>query len=220
MSLFGRGPEATDPGPQDEGFLLRHPAPAWSEFAGAETIDKGAILRWRTEYGTVGLVYSVPFAHHSAHRFVNALRQKYGSELPKFYASVVSAGLTMGWYGPDLEALDIQRGGKVSDVYRPICEEVARIIGTAVPIWPSMLRDLETIKTWKPGAAPAVGVGAVDAYPGGGEIGQSRGEPRADDRLLRSARPRHASPCDVARRTCSLAALRSVGMRFQRTIWR
>lgn len=93
---------------------------------------------------------------NSAHRFVNALRQKYGRDLPKFYASVVSAELAMGWYGPDLEALDIQRGGKVSDVYQPICEEVAKIIGIAVPIWPSRLRDFETIKTWKPGAAPAI----------------------------------------------------------------
>jgi hypothetical protein len=89
-------------------------------------------------------------------RFVDALREKYGRDLPKFYASVVSAELTMGWCGPDLEALDIQRGGKVSDVYRPMCEEVARIIGTAVPIWPSSLRDIETIKSWRPGAALAI----------------------------------------------------------------
>ena len=114
MSLFGRGPGATDPAPQDEDFLLRRPAPAWSEFAGAETIDKDAILRWRTEYGTVGLVYSVPFAHHSARRFVIALRKKYAGELPKFYASIVSAELTMGWHGPDLEALDIQRVGQAT----------------------------------------------------------------------------------------------------------
>jgi hypothetical protein len=136
--------------------LFGRPAPAWSEFAGAEIIDQGVILRWRTEYGTVGLVYSIPFAHHSARRFVIALRQKYGRELPKFYASIVSAELTMGWYGPDLEALDIQWDGKVSDIYQPICEEVARTIGTAVPIWPSRLRDPETIKTWKPGAAPVI----------------------------------------------------------------
>jgi hypothetical protein len=156
VSLFGPRGEATDPAPQDEDFLLKRPAPAWSEFAGAEIIDKGAILRWRTEYGTVGLVHSVPFAHHSARRFVSALSEKHGRDLPRFYASIVSAELTMGWYGPDLEAVDIQRGGKVSDRYQPICEEVARITGTAVPIWPSRLRDLETIKTWKPGAAPAI----------------------------------------------------------------
>src|SRR5689334_17427176 len=94
--------EANDPAPHDEDFLLKRPAPRWSEFAGADILDKGAILRWRTEYGTVGLVYSVPFAHHSARRFINALRQKYGRDLPKFCASVVSVELTMGWYGPDL----------------------------------------------------------------------------------------------------------------------
>jgi hypothetical protein len=43
VSLFGPRGEATDPAPQDEEFLLKRPAPAWSEFAGAEIIDKGAI---------------------------------------------------------------------------------------------------------------------------------------------------------------------------------
>jgi hypothetical protein len=89
VSLFGPRGEATDPAPQDEDFLLKRPAPAWSEFAGAEIIDKGAILRWRTEYGTVGLVHSVPFAHHSARRFVSALSEKHGRDLPRFYASIV-----------------------------------------------------------------------------------------------------------------------------------
>jgi hypothetical protein len=113
-------------------------------------------LRWSTEYGTVGVVYSVPFDNHSLYRFVSDLRQRYGRGLHEGYASLVSAQLTMGWYGPDLDAVDISKWGKVSDSYEPTCEEVVRIIGTPVPIWHSNLRLLETIKTWKPGSPPAI----------------------------------------------------------------
>jgi hypothetical protein len=63
----------------------------------------------------------------------------------------------MGWYGPDLEAIDISKRGNVSDQYEPICEEVVTIIGTRVPIWHSNLRLLETIKAWKPRSPTAIG---------------------------------------------------------------
>jgi len=122
---------------------------------GPEILDAGAILRWDTEYGTIGVVYSVPFAHHSVHRFVHKLSGKYG-RLHQAYACLVSAELTMGWYGPDLEAVDIYKWSSVSDSYQPICEEVARIIGTPVPIWHSRLRDRQTIEKWKPGSPPAL----------------------------------------------------------------
>jgi hypothetical protein len=155
VPLFRRPSKGTKPERQDEDFLLSRAAPAWSHFIGAEIVEQGAILRWRTEYGTVGVAYPVPYANHSARRFVQILHQRYARELPDYYACIVSASLTMGWYGPDLEALDIHKGGEVTEVYRPICEQVARIIGTAVPIWPSPLRDPETIEAWKPGGPPA-----------------------------------------------------------------
>jgi hypothetical protein len=128
-----------------------------------EITDAGALLRWDTEYGTIGLVYSVPFDHHSVHWFVHKLSARYGSQLHKAYISLVSAELTMGWYGPDLQAVDIFRWRSVSDSYEPICEDVVKIIGTPVPIWPSRLRDLETIEKWKPGRPPAL-VPAFDSY--------------------------------------------------------
>jgi hypothetical protein len=156
VSLLGRRRKDADSTDQVEDHLLTRPAPAWSEFRGAEIIDAGAILRWRTEYGTIGVVYSVPFEHHSVHRFVNQLREKYGWQLHEAYASLVSAEHTMGWYGPDLQAVDIYKWGKVSDSYEPISEELAKIIGSHVPIWHSNLRLLETIKTWKPGSPPAI----------------------------------------------------------------
>ena len=66
MSFLERLRKAADPKAQQEDrHLLKRTAPAWSMFGGAEIIDAGAILRWETEYGTIGLVYSVPFDHHS-----------------------------------------------------------------------------------------------------------------------------------------------------------
>jgi hypothetical protein len=162
VSILGRLRKAADPAGQERDFLLKRPAPAWAEFVGAEIIDAGAILRWDTEYGTIGVVYSVD--HHSVHRFVNKLSAKYGWRLQQAYASLVSPEYTMGWYGPDLEAVDIYRWG-VSDSYEPICEEVARIIGTAVPIWHADLRDLKTIERWKPGSPPALVPAFEDLVP-------------------------------------------------------
>jgi hypothetical protein len=156
MSILGRRRKADDPAAKEEDLLLKRPAPAWSWFAGAEIINAGAILRWKTDYGTVGLVYSIPFAHHSVRRFVNELRQKYGLQLHEAYASLVCPEYTMGWYGPDLQAIDISKWGKVSDRYQPICEDVVKIIETPVPIWHPNLRLLQTIKTWKPGSPPAI----------------------------------------------------------------
>jgi hypothetical protein len=154
---LGRRRKAADPSDQEEDFLLKRKAPTCAAaFRGAEIIKDGAILRWSTAYGIVGVVFSVPFGHHSVHRFVNTLRGKYGWQLHEAFASLVSVELTMGWYGPDLEAVDIHKWGKVSDSYQPICEEVARIIGTPLPIWHSRLRDLETIEKWKPSSPPAL----------------------------------------------------------------
>jgi hypothetical protein len=163
VSFLGRRRKAADPANSEEDFLLKRAAPAWSMFAGTEVIEEGVILRWDTEYGTIGVVYSVPFSHRSVHRFVNKLSARYGPQLHKAYVSLVSTELTMGWYGPDLQAVDILRWGSVSDSYEPTCEDVVKIIGTPVPIWPSRLRDLETIEKWKPDSPPAL-VPAFDSF--------------------------------------------------------
>ena len=125
MSFLERGRKAADPTAEKEDHLLARSTPAWSHFGGVEIIEDGAILRWDTEYGNVGMVYRVPFDHHSVRQFANKLGWKYRRDLPSAYASLVSVEHTMGWYGPDLEAVDISRRGNVSDRYQPICEEVA-----------------------------------------------------------------------------------------------
>jgi hypothetical protein len=59
------------------------------------------------------------------HRFVDKLGWKYRRELPSACTSLVSAEFTMGWYGPDLQAVDISKWAKVSINNAIVDEQIA-----------------------------------------------------------------------------------------------
>ena len=92
MPLFRRSRKATDPERQDEDLLLTRPAPAWSHFLGAEIIKKGAILRWRTGYGTVETIQGI-YARYPVLLALDGLDELADESLPKRVGRELSLGL-------------------------------------------------------------------------------------------------------------------------------
>jgi len=157
MAIFGKHRTPADP-PSDATPVLTRPAPAQpGVFQEAKIVGDYAVLRWDTGHGPVGLGYSLIDSNGNARYLIDALWGRYGEYLPRYYAAVAVGKLRWGLDdAPELEAIDIHEGGRLSERYQPRWQQLATVLGTKAPWWHSALRDRDAILEWKPGAPPAV----------------------------------------------------------------
>jgi hypothetical protein len=156
VSIFRRRKQAAEPLPP---VLTR--LGGKSRYTGAKIIKNVAVLDWSTTHGGVGLVYSLRGGSHDPNRLIDDLHDEYRPELSYHFASIVVPQWHWDLWGPDLKAVDLYKGGAESDVYSPTWQQLADVLGTAVPLWYDRLRDPESILAWYPGA-PAAEVPAFD----------------------------------------------------------
>ena len=150
------GQSDSTPDGAGERVLLRPGPTEPSVYQGATTIDDYAVLSWSTEYGTIGLAYSLFSSITLARRFAASLYTRYGDDMNKRYSSVVVARNDWGLDAPELEAVDLYDGARHSDPYTPTWEQLATLLGTEAPWWHSTLRDRAAILGWSPGSPPAI----------------------------------------------------------------
>jgi hypothetical protein len=123
-------------------------------YAGAEIIKNIAFLRWETEYGGVGLGYSLDGGSNHPNRLLEKIWYV-GTRFPYRYSTIVAPQFQWDLWGPELLAIDIHRDSW-TEAYSPSWQQLAAILGTAVPFWYHLVRDPDTIKAWRPGALAAI----------------------------------------------------------------
>jgi hypothetical protein len=144
------------PDSADSPLLTRADPPEAGRFRDSEILGDYALLRWDTAYGTVGLGYSLVSGNGDPHALVDALWCRHVGYLSHHYAAVVVGQMYWNVESPQLDAIDIAPGGRLSAPYRPSWQQLATVLGTRAPWWHSALRDREAILAWSPGVPPAV----------------------------------------------------------------
>jgi hypothetical protein len=134
-----------------------------ARFSGSRTFDDFVVLDWETEYGTVGWAHPTHTAHTAAVPLAHALYEHLWDYMHKAYATLVTPMLLVNPdESPELRAVDLYPGGRMSQEYEPTRHQLAAFLGTPVPWFHYALRDKKTITGWKPGDPPAI-VPAQDA---------------------------------------------------------
>jgi len=149
---------------QPESPVLMRAAPSEpARFSGSRTFDDFVVLNWETEYGTIGWAHPTHTAHTSAVSLSHAMYEHLWDYMHKAYTTLVVPMLLVNPdQSPELRAVDLYPGGRMSEEYEPTWHQVATVLGTAVPWFHYALRDKKTITEWKPGDPPAI-VPAQDA---------------------------------------------------------
>jgi hypothetical protein len=149
---------------QSEPLILTRAAPSEpARFSGSRTFGDFVLLNWETEYGTIGWAHPVHTAHTSAVELSHAMYEHLWDYMHKVYATLVTPLLLVNPdQSPELRAVDLYPGGRMSEEYEPTWHDLAAFLGTPAPWFHYALRDRKTITDWKPGDPPAI-VPAQDA---------------------------------------------------------
>src|SRR5215831_1484537 len=138
--------------------LLTQAAPKQpGRFFQARIIGDFVILDWDTAYGTVGWAHSLRSSNPGARQLGTAIYGQFRDHMHKVYATLVlpQAALSLD-LAPELEAVDLHPGSRVSDPYEVTWRQLAAVLGTRAPWFHPVLRDQATIAAWKPGDPPAI----------------------------------------------------------------
>src|SRR5260370_40700665 len=96
-------------------------------------------------------------AHTSAVSLSHAMYVHLWDHMHKAYATLVPPLLLVTLdQSPELRAVDLYPGGRMSEEYEPTWHDLAALLGTPVPWFHYALRDKKTITDWKPGDPPAI----------------------------------------------------------------
>ncbi|WP_329431133.1 hypothetical protein OG339_47195 (plasmid) [Streptosporangium sp. NBC_01495] len=114
---------------------------------GVATVDRYAIVLWDSEVGRIGQVYAQ-----------GGLPAIGPEEVLRELLARLSADTLIGQdaghfdrWGPDLRAVDAFAPDRI---YQPRWEDLARVLGTPAPYWPSGLIQPEEMARWRPGMPP------------------------------------------------------------------
>jgi hypothetical protein len=136
------------------------PVTAWpaarrpAHYLGVSDLDGAVAQRWATDVGTVALLWSLPDQRTPG---LDQLARQVGSG---GHRAVVSVTPRFG-QGPELEAV---LPGIPGRRYAPRWAQLAQVLGTPVPYWPSTLRERDLIHQWQPdaGTVTAMAVPVLD----------------------------------------------------------
>jgi hypothetical protein len=163
MPNFRRKRDSHENQPEPPLVLLRAAPSEPTRFSGSRTFDDFVVLDWETEYGTIGWAHPVHTAHTSAVELSRALHEELRDYTHTTYATLVTPLLLVNPdQSPELRAVDLYPGGRMSEEYEPTWHDLATLLGTPVPWFHYALRDKKTIADWKPDDPPAI-VPAQDA---------------------------------------------------------
>jgi hypothetical protein len=162
MPSFGRKRDPEES--QSEPLVLMRAVPSEpARFSGSRSFDDFVVLNWDTEYGTVGWAHPTHTAHTSAVSLARVMYEHLWDHRHEAYTTIVVPMLLVNRdQSPELRAVDLYPGGRMSEEYEPAWHDLAALLGTPVPWFHYALRDKKTITGWKPGDPPAI-VPAQDA---------------------------------------------------------
>lgn len=124
------------------------------------------ILGWDTAYGTIGWAHSHRLINASAGEAADAVRRQYRDYMDGMYATLVVPLLFVNSdSSPELQAIDVYPGARLSEEYEPTWSQFAAILGTAPPWFHHALRDTQVISAWKPGSPAAIVPAGNDELP-------------------------------------------------------
>ncbi|WP_438297251.1 hypothetical protein [Streptomyces sp. HUAS TT7] len=133
------------------GAVLLRPRPedlADGDWAGYTHTVRGPALDWHTVLGTVRIVYS-----DDRKAAAEVATDVAATGNPDGVITVCALYGDVGFTGPALIASDTAHPGIE---YEAEWGDVAALAGQALPWWPDLLRLPRLIRTWQPGAPPAV----------------------------------------------------------------
>jgi hypothetical protein len=147
-----------DTGALAEQKVLTRPAPAApGRFSGARTVGGYVILDWVTAYGTIGWAHSLRSGNSAARSLAQAVCERFWGHAHEVYAALALPQARLGLdLAPQLDAIDLHPGGRLSGSYQVTWRQLAGILGTRPPWFHPALRDPGTISAWKPGDPPAI----------------------------------------------------------------
>lgn len=138
--------------------VLNRPAPKEpGAFGRTRTIGDYVILEWDTDYGTIGLAYSLRSSSVRATDLASAVYEQFRDRWHQVYAALVThrGGLSLD-LSPQLNAVDLYPDSVRSKPYEVSWRQLAAVLGTRVPWFDPSLRDRDTICGWRPGDPPAI----------------------------------------------------------------
>lgn len=130
-------------------LLFRPTSGKAAYYLGTNMVDGYVILTWDSELGRVCFLYSPRGL--DAGRIVGALNEL----LPKTGADTL-VGMDAGFHdfwGPELKAVDKAHPDRQ---YHPRWADLAQLLGTPVPYWPSELTIPQEMARWRPGTPQIV----------------------------------------------------------------
>jgi hypothetical protein len=123
-----RDPYERDPHEvQSEPLVLMRAAPSEpARFSGSRTFGDFVVLSWETEYGTIGWAHPTHTAHTSAVSLSRAMYEHLWDHMDKAYTTLVVPLLLVNPdRSPELRAVDLYPGGRMSEEYEPTWHDLA-----------------------------------------------------------------------------------------------
>jgi hypothetical protein len=120
MPNFWRKRNPHENQPEPSLVLLRAAPSEPTRFSGSQTFDDFVVLDWETEYGTVGWAHPVHTAHTSVVELSRAVHEELRDYAHTTYATLVTPLLLVNPdRSPELRAVDLYPGGRLSEEYEP-----------------------------------------------------------------------------------------------------
>lgn len=145
-------------GGTSEQNLLTRPAPSEpATFDGAKVVGDYLVQDWTTAYGTIGWAHPLKATSPPVQWLSSAVYSQSWDHMHEWYAAfvMVEAALNLD-LAPQLHAIDVHSGNRLSNVYEVTWRQVSSILGTRPPWFHHALRNQQAMSAWKPGDPPAI----------------------------------------------------------------
>jgi hypothetical protein len=137
--------------------MARPAPPEPATFNRANVVDDYLVQDWTTAYGTIGWAHPLKATSPPVEWLSSAVYSRSWEHMHEWYSAfvMVEAGLNLD-LAPQLRAIDVHRGNRLSEVYAVNWRQAASILGTRPPWFHHALRDPRAMLAWKPGDPPAI----------------------------------------------------------------
>jgi hypothetical protein len=143
--------------PSEENLLTRPAPPEPATFDGAKVVGDFLVQDWTTAYGTIGWAHPLKATSPPVRWVADAVYSESLDHMHEWYAAfvVVEAALNLD-IAPQLHAMDVRSGNRLSNAYEVTWRQASSILGARPPWFHHALRDLKAMSAWKPGDPPAI----------------------------------------------------------------
>lgn len=143
--------------PSEQNLFTRPTPPEPATFDQAKIVGDYLVQEWTTAYGPIGWAHPLKATSPPVRWLADTVYSQSWDHLHELYAAfvMVEAALNLD-LAPQLHAIDVHRGNRLSNVYEVTWRQAASILGTRPAWFHHALRNPQAMSAWKPGDPPAI----------------------------------------------------------------